>query len=108
LDVVALRHFLDSIRSVAGPELILESSRLIFTPNPVATVGPDFRTARNMLVPYYTIKKLGWNQPRLPVTGLCIGPSRHKELNVQSAQLLLRQRGYLNVPVTISKTPFRG
>ncbi len=83
--------------------------RLIFTPNPNAAVQPQFRTARNMLVPYYSLQRLGWSPTTpLPITGLCIGPSAHKALNVQSAQLLLKQRNYNNVPVRFSKTPFRG
>ncbi|MBC7817480.1 MAG: DUF2971 domain-containing protein [Planctomycetaceae bacterium] len=83
--------------------------RLIFTPQPNAAVQPQFRTARNMLVPYYSLQKLGWGptQP-LPIKGLCIGPSTHKALNAQSAQLLLKQRNYTNVPVSVSKIPFRG
>lgn len=83
--------------------------RLIFTPRPNAVVKMQFRTARGMLVPYYSLQKLGWNpaQP-LPITGLCIGPSIHKALNVQSAQLLLKQHAYSHVPVRVSKTPFRG
>jgi hypothetical protein len=83
--------------------------RLIFTPRPNAAVQPQFRTARNMLVPYYTLQKLGWQatQP-LPVTGLRIGPSTHKLLNLESAQLLLKQHNYTNVQVRVSKTPFRG
>jgi len=82
--------------------------RLIFTPRSNAP-QPLFRTARNMLVTYYSLQKLGWSptQP-LPITGLCIGPSVHKALNVQSAQMLLKQRNYSNVLVTVSKTPFRG
>jgi hypothetical protein len=83
--------------------------RLIFTPRPDTAVPPQFRTARNMLVPYYTLHKLGWAPTRpLPITALCIGPSAHKLLNVQSAQLLLKQRNYPNVPVRVSMTPFRG
>jgi hypothetical protein len=83
--------------------------RLIFTPRPNAGVPLQFRPAHNMLVPYYSLQKLGWNPTRkLPITGLCVGPSTHKALNVQSAQLLLKQSGYANVPVTVSKTPFRG
>lgn len=83
--------------------------RLIFTPRPDTAVPTQFRTARNMLVPYYTLQNLGWspNQP-LPITALCIGPSTHKLLNVQSAQLLLKQHKYPNVPVRVSMTPFRG
>jgi hypothetical protein len=83
--------------------------RLIFTPRSAAAVELRFRAARNMLVPYYTLQSLGW-QPtrRLPIRGLCIGPSTHKLLNVESARLLLKQRSYGNVPVSFSKTPFRG
>jgi len=33
---------------------------------------------------------------------------RAKALNVQSAQLLLKQRNYTDVPVRVSETPFRG
>jgi len=59
--------------------------RLIFTPQPNAAVQPQFRTARNMLAPYYTLQKLGWSTTQLlPSTGLCIAPSTHKSLNVQS------------------------
>jgi hypothetical protein len=82
--------------------------RLIFTPRPDLQVKPRFRTARNMLVPYYSLQDLGWSSTQpLPITGLCIGPSIQKMLNAQSAQLLLKQRNY-NIPVTVSKTPFRG
>jgi hypothetical protein len=83
--------------------------RLIFTPRPGLQVKPRFRTARNMLVPYYSLQDLGWSSKQpLPITGLCIGPSIQKMLNAQSAQLLLKQRNYIAVPVTVSKTPFRG
>jgi hypothetical protein len=83
--------------------------RLIFTPNPAVAVTPEFRTGRNMLTPYYTLNSLGWSPARpLPITALCIGPGTHKTLNAQSAQLLLKQRGYAAVPVRVSMTPFRG
>lgn len=83
--------------------------RLIFTPRPNAAVPPEFRSARNMLVPYYTLQKLGWPPTqRLPITGLCIGPSTHKHLNAQSAQLLLKLRDYPDFLVKVSETPFRG
>jgi hypothetical protein len=35
--------------------------RLIFTPRPDLQVKPRFRTARNMLVPYYSLQDLGWS-----------------------------------------------
>ena len=82
--------------------------RLIFTPNPHATVRPKFRVARNMLVPYYTLQILGWDPTHLlPITGLCIGPSTFKALNAQSAQSLLKHANHTNVPVRVSKTPYR-
>lgn len=83
--------------------------RLIFSPNPNAAAQPRFRNSRNMLIPYYTLQSLGWSPTRLlPITGLCIGPSINKELNAQSARLLLQQRGYIDCPVRVSKTPYRG
>jgi hypothetical protein len=82
--------------------------RLIFTPRLGANIQRRFRPARNMLVPYYTLQSLGWANRPLPVTGLCIGPSTHKLLNAQSAQMLLLQSSYMEVPVAISQTPYRG
>ena len=82
--------------------------RLIFTPRHANGIQRRFRSARNMLVPYYTLQALGWGPNPLPVTGLCIGPSTHKLLNAQSAQMLLQQSNYMNIPVRISETPYRG
>ncbi|HEY6140906.1 MAG TPA: DUF2971 domain-containing protein [Thermoanaerobaculia bacterium] len=91
-----------------------EEWRLIFTPPPAWSVKPRFRVARNMLVPYYTLKDLGASldpppppdQP-LPITGLLIGPSAQKTLNAASAQTLINARGY-NFIVRVSDTPWRG
>ena len=85
--------------------------RLIFTPPPVCRVKPRFRAARGMLIPYYSLKELSGSitpTGRLPLTGLCVGPSANKGLNQQSAQMLLTQAKYNAVKVTVSDTPYRG
>jgi hypothetical protein len=84
--------------------------RLIFTPSSATTVNLRFRVSRNMLVPFYSLKELVGGQgalPLLPIKGLRVGPSVHKQLNVESACLLLGQNGYTNIPVMASDTPYR-
>lgn len=91
-----------------------EEWRLIFTPDPTLPVKPAFRTGRNMLIPYYGLQSLGWGDAPLPITGVCVGPGVHKEINAQSVQMLLEKReyngmrGYPGVRVEVSKTPYRG
>lgn len=99
--------------------------RLIFTPPPACPVAPRFRSARGMLVPYYSLRELaGWSVParddaawrlphwRLPVVGARVGPSPHKALNADGLRLLLAREGYDlragGVPVVVSATPYRG
>jgi Protein of unknown function (DUF2971) len=88
--------------------------RLIFAPSPRYKGLPQFRIARGMLVPYYSLKELTSAPPmsegcRLPITGVRIGPSVQKDLNVESTQLLLRRAKYPdNVNVVSSDTPYRG
>jgi len=91
-----------------------EEWRLIFTPTPSLPVQPAFRIGRNMLIPHYGLQSLGWGDAPLPITGICIGPGVHKEINAQSVQMLLAKRtysgvpGYPNIVPEISKTPYRG
>jgi hypothetical protein len=86
--------------------------RLIFTPSPKCEVGPSYRVARGMLVPYYSLKALGRQldgpEELLPITHVTIGPSVRKALNVESTKMLLAQNRYQNVTVRASDTPFRG
>jgi hypothetical protein len=85
--------------------------RLIFTPPPSCPVQPQFRVARGMLVPYYSLRKLGGDSPsprHLPVSGVRVGPSANKRLNLESAQMLLTQAGYIDIKIESSGTPFRG
>jgi len=84
--------------------------RLIFTPFPNSPAKSQFRIARNMLVPYYSLRELtGSAVPHpLPITGVRVGPSINKALNVESAQMLLSKAGYLAAAVESSDTPYRG
>jgi hypothetical protein len=86
--------------------------RLIFSPDAQFGSQPDFRVARAMLVPYYSVKKLMGVVPNqsasLPITSVRIGPTRNKEENRRSVEMLLRKSGYLNVSVDASSTPYRG
>jgi hypothetical protein len=85
--------------------------RLIFTPSPTAKANRKFRVGRGMLVPYYSLRALSAGLPndpgRLPITGVCVGPSAHRTLNVVSAQMLLEQAGYSGVKAEASTTSYR-
>jgi hypothetical protein len=91
-----------------------EEWRLMFTPDPQLPVPPAFRTSRNMLVPYFGLQQLGWGDAPLPLVGICIGPGTHKEINAQSARMLLDARkyglepAYRDVAIDVSRTPYRG
>jgi hypothetical protein len=83
--------------------------RLIFTPSPEFSVHPKFRVTRGMLIPYFSLKELTGGGPvtKLPLTGVRVGPSSNKRLNVESARMVLAQTGYA-VTVDVSETSFRG
>ena len=104
----AIRFFIPTLKN---PDFREESEcRLIFTQRNCA-VKPQFRVARQMLVPYYRLKDLAggaFPNGRLPITGVRIGPSANKLMNAESARMLLEQSGYTNIPVACSETPFRG
>ena len=81
--------------------------RLIFTPSPDYAGHPRFRVARGMLIPYFSLKELtGRNNQKLPLTGVRVGPSSNKRLNVESTRMVLEQAAY-NVNVDESTTSFR-
>ena len=64
-----------------------------------------------MLVPYYTLQALCDERQylkKLPRTGVRVGPSANRRLNVESAVMVLDQTGYGHVPVDSSNTPYRG
>lgn len=89
--------------------------RLIFTPAPGLPIHPRFRSARGMLVPYYTLQDLRTGgQPggdpwyRLPLQSVRVGPSAHKRLNLESVKMLLRRADYPQVPVDVCEISYRG
>jgi hypothetical protein len=95
--------------------------RLIFTPPPNCPVRPEFRVARGMLVPYYSLHKLSATAPpgaapppappqtrHLPIEHVRVGPSANKRVNVESVQMLLTEMRYEDVTVDSCSIPFRG
>jgi hypothetical protein len=99
--------------------------RMIFVPTQsgnIKRIKPCYRAARDMLIPYYSLKDLikgviqqqgldaeKWAEKwHLPIKHVLIGPSRHKELNKASARFLLLDNGYYSCPVNTSETPYRG
>lgn len=62
-----------------------------------------------MLAPFYSLRELiGIGLPRLPIRRVLIGPSVHKQLNLESGKALLFQNGYTDVQVLVSNTSYRG
>jgi hypothetical protein len=53
--------------------------------------------------------KMRDGQPRLPITGIVVGPSRHKEISKISVGDLLRTHGYspADVPIALTAIPYR-
>ena len=87
--------------------------RMIFVPSPASMVKPRYRARHDMLIPYFSLKDLVLSLPaankdiwRLPIKQICIGPSRHRELNRACAQSLLTDNGY-NCAAITSDTPYR-
>jgi len=105
----ALRFFIPTFKNEAFKDE--EEARLVFRPAPACRIKPDFRVARGMLVPYYSMKKLaaaanqgGW---RPPITSVCIGPNPNREINCEGVKLMLQASGY-DGPVKVSNAPYRG
>jgi hypothetical protein len=80
--------------------------RLIFTPPERCPVKPAFRVRGAMLVPYYSLKELSGGTP-LPITGVTVGPSTNRKMNVESVRMMLAKLGYTGVTVDASPTPYR-
>lgn len=104
----AIQFFIPTFKNAGFSEE--KECRLIFTPSPDFAGHPRFRVARGMLIPYFSLKELTSVTPtarKLPLTGVRVGPSSNKRLNVESARMVLNQTGY-PVPVDVSETSFRG
>jgi hypothetical protein len=86
--------------------------RLIFTPAAPCKVLPQFRVARQMLVPYYRFRELlnearANGLDRLPLRKVMIGPNPQSSLNKESVKMLLAAK-YPAVQVETSPTSYRG
>jgi hypothetical protein len=86
--------------------------RLIFTPGANCHVRPEFRVARQMLVPYYSIRAL--LQPlgphvmsKLPIRHVLIGPNPRARITKESVKMLLSRCDYPDVTVEASRTSYR-
>ena len=110
----AIRFFIPTFKNADFKDE--QEWRLIFTPNPTVAVAPkpedapkpEFRTGRNMLIPYYKLRSLlGTDLQPLPLTEVLVGPSVHKQLIKESTETLLNQYGYNSVPVEVSATTYR-
>lgn len=64
----------------------------------------QYRAAGNVIVPYITIGSEGAS---LPLKAVKIGPGSDTELTRKSVHQFLRAKGYHNVPVEVSRVPFR-
>jgi hypothetical protein len=105
----AIRFFIPTFKNEGFGEE--QECRLIFTPPPSCPVRPKHRVTRGMLVPYYSLNELAGGFPhtqgKLPIRGVRLGPSTNQKLNVESVRGVLADAGY-QVPVSTSKTPYRG
>lgn len=107
----ALSFFLPTFKNA---DFIDEKERrLIFTPDPAKAPKPRFRTRGGMLVPYMRMRDMAGLPPdataeRLPIKRVLVGPGRHRLLNRDSLRMALATEGYVNVPVEVSSTPYRG
>jgi len=104
----AVRFFIPTFKNAAFHDEL--EARLVFRPAPTCPIKPDFRVARGMLVPYYSIRKLaaaanqgGW---RPPITSVRIGPNPNREINREGVKLMLRSSDY-DGPVEVSDAPYR-
>lgn len=64
----------------------------------------QYRAAGNVIVPYITV---GTEGGKLPIKAVKIGPGSDMELTAKSVRQFLRAKGYGDIPVEISRVPFR-
>jgi hypothetical protein len=106
--VDALQFFMPTFKNADFQEE--QERRLIFTPYQQMSALPRFRTRGGLLVPYFSLRDVagpGAIDFHLPISGVLVGPSLHRNLNVESTRLLLQKHKYAAVPVTASTTPYR-
>jgi hypothetical protein len=86
--------------------------RLIFTPGANCRVRPDFRVARQMLVPYYSVRALVQEirpgvMNKLPIRHVLIGPNPRAQITKESVKMLLSRYDYPQVTVEASRISYR-
>jgi hypothetical protein len=86
--------------------------RLIFTPGANCHVRPEFRVARQMLVPYYSVRALlraigPHMMSKLPIRHVLIGPNPRAQITKESVKMLLSRCDYPHVTVEASRTSYR-
>lgn len=73
--------------------------------NPKNYEGVSIRATSKLLLPYIILEPLPGK--RLPLIGVRCGPSPLQEQSARAMSILLRKRGYNNLPVTFSNVPLR-
>jgi len=105
----AIRFFLPTFKNDSFQEE--KEWRLIFTPAQGSPAQPSYRVRRGMLVAYYSLKELASNlalqHPKLPITGVRIGPGPNKALNAASTRMFLDRQQYPEIGVDVSEAPYR-
>lgn len=88
-----------------------QERRLVFTPGDGAAALPRYRVRSGMVVPFVRLRDvapaLGARVPPLPIRAITVGPGRFRDLNRESLQMAVDQRGYAGVEVKVSTTPYR-
>lgn len=86
---------------------------------PNDTSAVCFRSSRFGVTPYVRLAqppaREPWSgawltvreHPRLPIGGVCVGPTPHSDAAAQGVRSLLESHGYRGVPVAASAAPFR-
>lgn len=65
------------------------------------------RATDSMLIPYVEVDLNLVNMNGSPISGVCVGPSAHKELSVQALKTHLANNGLPSIEPSESKIPFR-
>ena len=67
--------------------------------------GVSVRPTARLLLPYMSVEPLPGK--RLPILEVRCGPSQFQEQSSRAMQILLRNHGYNNLPITLSTVPLR-
>ncbi|MGB7549280.1 MAG: DUF2971 domain-containing protein [Terracidiphilus sp.] len=111
LDAIALKHFISLGKSNAITKdygfYEEEEWRFVFLLNQ-NSIPTDlkFRVGSSMLIPYLEIP-LRWEDQRIEIKEIIIGPCPHPDDAIKSVEMLLKREGIPSVEVKGSKIPYR-